>query len=378
MLSRFPFPLEKGDKLRAYHQIKGLSKKFDVYLFALSDEPVSEKAKKELEPYCKEINVYPLLKSGIFIRLLFGIFKSVPFQVSYFFSSSISKKINAEIQRIAPDHIYCQLVRVANYVKDYHQCPKTLDYMDSLSKGIEKRITLAPFLLKWLFKLEHKRLKSLETRIFDYFENKTIISEIDRNTIFHPERNKIEIIPNGINETFFNANRNEPKFELVFIGNLSYAPNIETVEFISKFLQDSKYTCLIAGASPSRRVVKAADKCNQIELAGWFDDIRIAYSSGKLFFAPMFIGTGMQNKLLEAMAMGIPCITTPQPAKAIGAIHNENIVIAENVEEFKYWIDLLLTDQSFYQHISENGKEYVKSNFSWERSVDLLIETCIC
>lgn len=378
MLSRFPFPLEKGDKLRAFHQIKGLSKKFDVYLFALTDETVSENSKKELEPYCKEINVYPLLKTGIFIRLLFGIFKSDPLQVSYFFSKTISKNINAEIQRIAPDHIYCQLVRVASYVKDYHQCPKTLDYMDSLSKGIEKRIILAPFVLKWLFKLEHKRLKSFETRVFDYFENKTIISEIDRNTIFHPERNKVEIIPNGVNDSFFNTRINEPRFELVFIGNLSYAPNIETVDYISKFLHDSDYKCLIAGASPSRRVIKAANKCSQIELLGWFDDIREAYSLGKLFFAPMFIGTGMQNKLLEAMAAGIPCITTPQPAKAIGAIHKVNIVIAENDEEFRHWINLLLTDQEFYQRISENGKEYVKSNFSWDASVDLLLETCIC
>lgn len=377
MLSRFPFPLEKGDKLRAFHQIKGLSEKFDIYLFALSDEAVNDHAKKELEPYCKEIHVYPLLKTAIYLRLVIGIFKSDPFQVSYFFSNTISKKINAEINRIRPDHIYCQLVRVANYVKDYHQCPKTLDYMDSLSKGIEKRITLAPFVFKWLFKLEHKRLKSFETRIFDYFEHKTIISEIDRNTIFHPERNKIEIIPNGVNESFFNAKTNESKFDLVFIGNLSYAPNIETVEYISKFLQNSKFKCLIAGASPSRRVVKAAEKCDQIELHGWFDDIRDAYSSGKLFFAPMFIGTGMQNKLLEAMALGIPCITTPQPARAIGATHNVNIIIAENSEEFKSWIHSLLNDDLLYQRIAENGKDHVKKSFSWKASVALLIESCI-
>lgn len=99
------------------------------------------------------------------------------------------------------------------------------------------------------------------------------------------------------------------------------------------------------------------------------DDIRDAYLSGKIFLAPMWSGTGQQNKILEAMALGIPCITTKIVNNAIGAVHKEEILIADTKEEFLQMIQLLEEDQKLYDKISINSKSFVKQNFDWNQSI---------
>jgi hypothetical protein len=115
LLSRVPYPLDKGDRLRAFHQIKCLSEQFEVYLFALNDSKLHPKAIEVLEPYCKEICVFQLSKVTIGINLILGIFGSKPFQVYYFYHRSAQKKFNEFYQKINPDTIYCQLIRTAEY-----------------------------------------------------------------------------------------------------------------------------------------------------------------------------------------------------------------------------------------------------------------------
>ena len=136
LTSRFPYPINKGDKLRSYHQIKELSIQNDIYLISLSESKVSERSIVELNKYCKSVHVYHIS----LINRIFNLFKTLinnrPFQVNYFYHQKIQKKINSNISIINPDHIICQLVRTALYVKDEHSIPKTIDYMDALSKGL--------------------------------------------------------------------------------------------------------------------------------------------------------------------------------------------------------------------------------------------------
>ncbi|MFN6085115.1 MAG: hypothetical protein ACK476_09335, partial [Fluviicola sp.] len=120
MLSRFPFPLEKGDKLRAYQFIKGLSDDYSIHLICTTDEIVSTESKKELEKYCTEIHIFKLTKLGLFFQLMTDLFFKKPFQVHYFYRSSINKSIQGLLEKIKPDHIFCQLIRVSEYVKHYH------------------------------------------------------------------------------------------------------------------------------------------------------------------------------------------------------------------------------------------------------------------
>lgn len=373
--SRFPYPLEKGDKLRAYFQLKELSKEFEIHLVSLSEQPVTEELLSHLTPFVKSTHIFHLSPLKKWLGAFLQLFGKRPIQVGYFHNWCIQRKINALLSDLQPDHIYCQLIRVSEYVKNYHECPKTLDYMDALSKGIERRVEKEPLFKRWVFHLEYKRLVNYENAIYSYFEYHTIISDQDRQHIFHAQRQNIKVVPNGVNEVFFEPYTAEKQFEIVFTGNMSYPPNVEAAVYIAKqILPKLPDTCnlLLSGATPTSEVQVL--KSDRIEITGWVNDIRESYAKGRIFIAPMFIGTGLQNKLLEAMAMGLPCITTTLANNALRAIPDESILIANSNEEFIRKINELLGDPELYKTIAQNGRQFITTNYRWEECTKELIE----
>ncbi|PKR81615.1 glycosyltransferase [Brumimicrobium salinarum] len=374
--SRFPFPLEKGDKLRAYHQIKELAHHFEIHLISTSEINVGEKWKSQLKPYCKTITVYPINGFQKITGLLRQLLSKKPFQVGYFYHLSIQQKINKQLRRIQPDHIYCQLIRSAEYVKNYHDCPKTIDYMDAFSKGMERRANTANWIYKLIFQSEHKRLTNYENSIFEYFEHHTIISKQDKNYIFHTLKEQIHIVPNGVDESFLvSPSPSKQEFDLVFTGNMSYPPNITAVQFIVEEvlpLLPKNIKLKIAGASPSSEVLKLAS--DQVHITGFVEDIRTAYQSAKIFIAPMFLGTGLQNKLLEAMALGIPCITTSLANNALDAQPNHEILIADEAQTFAHQIQRLLAEPKLSQQLIEQGRSFISAKYKWNKVTQTLVD----
>lgn len=373
--SRFPYPLEKGDKLRIYQQIKQLSKHFEIHLISTNEHIVSQAQKDELNSFCKSIHIFPISPWQKAVGIFWRFFDEKPFQVGYFYHYTIQRKIDKLLKTIQPDRIYCQLIRSAEYVKNYHNCPKTIDYMDAFSKGMERRAKSASLLKRMIFQSEWKRLSSYENSIFEYFEHRTIISEQDKNYIFHKKKDTIQIVPNGVDELFFEKENKQKDTDIVFIGNMGYPPNITAVQFLVNNilpLLPTKTTVKIAGSSPTSEVYKLAS--DKVEITGYIDDIRDAYRSARLFVAPMFLGTGLQNKLLEAMALGIPCITTSLANNALGAIPEKMILIANTPEEFAQQIQRLLSDSDLYKSISQSAQDYISQHFTWETTTQKLID----
>ena len=377
VLSRFPYPLEKGDKLRAFHQIRELSIHHEIHLICLTDQPIKDEWKTAVKPYCHTLHVFKLNKPLIYLNTAKQFFTERPYQVGYFYQGSIQRKINQLITTLAPDHIYCQLIRTAEYVKHIQHIPKTIDYMDALAKGMLRRAEISTGIRKRLFLSEAKRLGAYENRIFDYFNHHTIISAQDRKLIQHPESNSITVVENGIGEEFLeHVCTAEKTYELIFVGNLNYPPNIACAEFlVNEILPaltklNGSVRVLISGANPHKRVCNLAGE--KVEIRGWVKDIRESYCSGKIFVAPLFIGTGLQNKLLEAMALGLPCITTGLVNNALGAKARTDLLLAENAAEFAEKINLLLSSRSDAERISSAGKHFVKTTFSWKKSVEKL------
>ncbi len=370
LLSRFPFPLEKGDKLRAFYQLRELSVHHRIILICLTDTSVKDEHLDKIRTICTEIRIFKLGKFGIYARLFLNLFSTLPFQVAYFHSYWIKKKIKALLKEYQPQHIYCQLIRTSEYVKNYHHCFKTIDYMDALSIGMERRAERSKGIMKILFQEEAKRLRNYERKIFDYFEGHTIISEQDRSFIVHPERQNISIIPNGIDISFFEEIETTSDYDLVFIGNLSYPPNIEAATFLSKTLMPMLpgKKLLLAGATPDPDLIKSTTRSSNITLLGWTDDIRSTYKKGKLFIAPMHIGTGMQNKLLEAMALGVPCITTTLANNAIQGVHREHLIVADSEKEMINSIEEMLSNSDLRNQLIVNARNFVRSNYSWSHT----------
>jgi glycosyltransferase involved in cell wall biosynthesis len=249
--------------------------------------------------------------------------------------------------------------------------------MDCLSKGYQRRIDKSAFPVNIFIKSEYSRLAGYEHLIFDYFDFHTIISQQDKSYIFHNESDKIEVIPNGIDKEYFSTKSRHCKYDLLFTGNMSYPPNIEAATILcDKILPllQVKYpgiTLLIAGTNPPHSLQRRAN--SSITISGWMDDIRDAYDSARIFVAPMWLGSGLQNKLLEAMSMGLPCVTTDLANNALQARPDIDIIIGNSAEAIAAACEELLEDLARSKSIAENGQNYVRTNFSWQGSTEKLM-----
>ena len=377
LLPRIPYPLEKGDKLRAYHQIKQLSKNNEIVLCALNDDGKVDEQRgfQALQPYCSSINFIKLSKPGILFGLLRAFFKGLPLQCGYFYHRKAARKVDALIQKHQPDFLFGQLLRVAEYLR-YKDLPKALDYQDVFSYGMKRRRDIAGPLAKPVYNMEYQRLCRYETSIFDDFDVKAIISEPDRELIPHPKKNEILIVPNGVDHDYFKPQQQAKKYDIVFTGNMSYAPNVNAVEYLANEILPLVWKRLpearmyIAGANPDPKVKKVA--CDRILVSGWLDDIRDAYAQSRVFIAPMRIGTGLQNKLLEAMSMGLPAITSPLANASLGAQPDVEILVGGDAETMAQHLITLLTDQEKAQRLAQAGFDFTNRVYDWGTSTAVL------
>ena len=377
LLPRIPFPLEKGDKLRAYNQIKQLAKRNEIVLCALNDNSKvdEQQAFQALQPYCASINFIKLSKLNILLGMIKAFFRGLPMQCGYFYHRKAAHKVDELIAKHQPDLLFGQLLRVAEYLR-HKDIPKAIDYQDVFSYGMKRRRDIASWITRPIFNIEYKRLCRYEAAIFDDFDVKTIISEPDRDLIPHPKKDEILVIPNGVDHDYFKPQAQEKKYDIVFTGNMSYAPNVNAVDYLAneilpivwKQLPDVKL--YIAGASPDPKVKKAA--CDRIVVSGWLDDIRDAYAQSRIFIAPMRIGTGLQNKLLEAMSMGLPAITSPLANASLGAKPDEEILIGSNAEEMAKNIITLLTDNAKAEQIAQAGFAFTNRVYDWGKATEMM------
>lgn len=376
LLPRIPYPLEKGDKLRAYNQIKQLAKNNEIVLCALNDKKVDEqKAFHALQPYCGSINFIRINKLQILLGLIRAFFKRWPMQCGYFYNRRAAKKIDALIEKYKPDLLYGQLVRVAEYIR-HKSIPKAIDYQDVFSYGMKRRRDIASFITRPVFNMEYQRLCRYEAAVFDEFDIKTIISQPDRDLIPHPKKDAIFIIPNGVDHEYFKPQQQQKQYDIVFTGNMSYAPNVNAVDYLANEIlplvwkQIPEAKMYIAGATPDPKVKKAAT--DRIIVSGWLDDIRDAYAQSRVFIAPMRIGTGLQNKLLEAMSMGLPAITTPLANASLGAKPNDEILVGNNAEELAQHIVTLLTDKEKATQIAQAGFDFTNRVYDWGAATEIM------
>ena len=375
LLSRVPYPTEKGDKLRAFNHLKYLSQNNEIILCALSSTRIHPEALQKLKPYCSEIHIVRLCPWEILTGLIWAFFTGKPMQVGFFYSFFAKRKILKLIKATAPDHLFCQLVRTAEYVRKL-RIPKTLDYQDVFSAGYKRMAEMSDFISRFFLMIESRRLARYERSVFEDFDNKTIISFPDRDLIQHTSREKIIVIPNGVDAEYFQPVLQEKDMDIVFTGNMHYPPNVDAACFLVKEIlpivlrTHPGVKVLLAGANPHQRVLSLHS--GNVTVSGWVDDIRNSYASARVFIAPMQIGTGLQNKLLEAMAMGLPCITSPLANNALGAEEGSEILVGHYPAEYAEHICRLLDDAVFAQKIADRGRQFVLRTYDWNKTTNTL------
>lgn len=369
LMYRFPYPLDRGDKLRAFNQIKFLSKKNNIFLCSVLDEPLSDDSKSIVAKYCKEIHTYNISKSAFYFNLFKNLLSGKPLQNAYVFDNSIKKKIAKIIVDKKIDRAMCLMIRPAEYLTDLN-IPTTLDYQDVLSKGFERRSDSLTGLKQKVYLNEAHRLAKFEEEMFDKYTNKLIITEEDKFFIPHDNRDQIHVIGNGIDMEYFKPTQSDKNFELIFVGNMQYQPNVVSmiylVENILPLIRKKlpKAKLLIAGADPVDEI-KALQN-DYIHVSGRLEDIRVAYRQGRVFVAPMLLGTGLQNKLLEAMAMKLPVVTSDLCNKGLKAIESKHLLIGRTPQEYADHCISLLEKDDFSNFITDNAYKFISENYSWD------------
>ncbi len=377
--SRFPYPLTKGDRLRVYFQIKHLAKTNEIHLIAISDSEIPDSDLKAVAQHCASVQVYvlPLYKRAL--QLLLSPFKKLPLQVAFFYNHGIRKKIEARIATIKPDNIHCHLIRTTEYVKNITGIRKSLDFMDAFGKGMEKRAQLENNILKRaLFAYEKHQLYQYEKKVFDFIDCACIITTQDKNWIPDPKAQDIVVLPNGVDFEAFYPQKRAKTYDIVFMGNLDYPPNIVSVNYLLKEIipivqqaqPDIKVLVAGTGASTEMKQLGSAN----IHFIEHFVHISESIAISKIMVAPLIVHIGMPNKVVQAMAMKAPCIVSGSCNVSIGAENNKSIIVANTPTEYANAIIDLLTNEAKAIEIAEEAYTFVREHYSWERQNRIFTE----
>ena len=375
LLSRFPYPLDKGDKLRAYYQLQYLAGQgHEICLLALSAEAVSAEAQATVGPLCRGgLHLHQLGRAARGRGLARALATAGrPLQVGYFYEKAAQRLLDKLLAEFRPAHVYCQLIRMAEYLRPHAgRVPMTLDYMDVFSAGMARRAATAPAWQRPVLALEASRLATYEAAAFGWFRHHTIISDQDRQLIPHANRERITIVPNGIALDYFQPQPLAPKtHDLLFCGNMGYHPNVDAACWLAEEIlplvqqRHPGASLLVAGTSPAPRVQALARRPG-VTVSGWLPDIRTAYAQARVFVAPMRVGTGLQNKLLEAMAMQLPCVTTPLANNALRGTPGRHLLVADGAPALAEALASLLADGAGAARLAATGRTFVAETYDW-------------
>jgi glycosyltransferase involved in cell wall biosynthesis len=369
-LSRFPWPLEKGDKLRAYYQLQGLARSHEVHLVCLNDRAIHPDHLKKLS-FCQSVQIVVLPKWRSLLNLLGGLFDKRPFQVHYFRSSKFKQLLSHQIQTLGAEALYVQLIRMGLNLPEGQHPGRYLDYMDTFSIGMENRAKHGNFITRTLARLEAKRLKSYEAELASHFQGWSVISDRDLAALPDNIRNHTDVIPNGVGEYFFeDIPKPERKYDLVFFGNLGYQPNVESAKFLMESIlpvlrsRGRNLRVCLAGARPAGSILKYQSEW--VQVTGFVEDIRVPVLQSRIAVAPVVGGQGLQNKLLESMALGVPTITTPLAHAGLVTSHEEELLVCNTPAQFADAIERLLDNPVLAETIGAKGRKFVEQNYRWD------------
>lgn len=370
---RFPFPLTDGYRLRVYNYckcLKNIGYEVDL-LFIYEDEKEYISFLEEVKDIFTNIIPIKLNKFEKIKNLLTSLLKLESLQENIFLTSKGKKYVQENYKNY--DKVFISYIRMYKYVNKL-QCYKVLDYTDSLAYHYDKARYEAHGIWKLIYNYEFEKIKKLEKNLLEKIDKALITSPIDKeyilSKIINP-KSEIEIFPQAINEKLFsyteNIEKNRDKKIIVFIGKLNYYPNEDAVLYFSEEvlpkLKNVEFQ--VIGINATEKIKKLEDENSNIKILGFLEDPYQVIKNADLMVAPIRIGGGIQNKILEGMALGKTVITFEERIKPMVNIKNyEEIVGVKNTEEFIEIINKL-TDSDL-KKIGIKAQKFIKNNYTWE------------
>lgn len=365
-------------RVRPFHIIKELSKRHKVYVLALGEiGGAKTQGAEELLDIVEDLRVIPHSKLRGLRQSLFALPFSSPMCTAFCWSPAMKNAVRDAITGARFDVVHIEHLRAAHFASSCGSLPVVFDSVDCLSGLFTQMSRSRKNLLAKLVMFEEAwKLRRYEPRMLTQFNHIAITSESERDELIsmNPALN-IDVIPNGVDIDYFTplGNDRSPR-QVVFSGKMSYHPNAQAALWFARNVfpilrnRHSDAEFIIVGSDPPTEVRKL-DEIPGITVTGYVQDIRPYLDRAYAAVVPMQVAVGIQNKVLEAMAMGLPVVATPIATRAFSE-NCPGIIEAESVEDTAKEVVKLFEHPDLAAEIGRSGREAVIRNFSWQSSVD--------
>ncbi|MEO9041777.1 MAG: TIGR03087 family PEP-CTERM/XrtA system glycosyltransferase [Rhodoferax sp.] len=387
LVHRLPYPPNKGDKVRSYHLLKHLSRRHRVFLGTFVDDPADEAYVDTVRAICPDLHVERLRPRIARLRSLVGLLTRQALGLRYYRSVNLQAWVDRTLinHRIDATIIFSSVM--AQYVSTASGVtlpPMLVDFVDVDSAKWTQYATSRKWPLSWLYRREGERLLAFERTVAASAQRSFFVTE-NETTLFRkmaPESaSRVDVISNGVDADYFSPDTafTSPftgsgapvdEIPLVFTGAMDYWPNVDAVTwFVQRILPGllqawPQLRFYIVGRSPSPAVLELAS--GSVVVTGTVPDVRPFLQHAAVVVAPLRVARGIQNKILEAMAMARPVVASQSCVEAIDARPGEELVSATDATDFVREIDALLKAPAHATAVGRSGRQRVLQSYSWD------------
>ena len=380
---RCPYPPHRGDRIRSYHFIKQLSKQYAITLVYFAESESDIEAVKYLEPFCERVEWVRFHRSFAFMNTGLHCLSRRPLQLHYWYAPQMQRKVNQLLAEERFELIHAQLFRMGQYVTKAQGPAKVLDLCDSLALNLNRRANLDSIPKRFLVKWEEKRVRRYEIDIMKSFDSGTVVAHFDRDYLLKQDNSlNLSIVPMGVDLRYFRPSLKtdaqssaspiaESSPLLLFTGTMNYFPNADAAAYFCNEIfphvreQHPKARFYIVGNHPSEQV-RRLEAQDGVVVTGYVPDVRPYFEEASVFVAPLRAGSGIQTKNLEAMAMGVPVVTTSVGAMGLEADVGKELLVADTPLAFAEQVTHLLDNEHLRENIAQTARTRVETDYSWE------------
>jgi glycosyltransferase involved in cell wall biosynthesis len=380
-----PYPVISGGHTRVFNLIKQLSSRHRICLLAYNRDPVSEEQRHVLEKYCARVRFIqraPVWSPGNLARYVFS---RDPFMhVINGRDGRVTAAVEEEIRSFSPELIHVEHFHMAQAVLragEAKPLPKVIseqgvEYL-ILERMAGVRRNPIHKLAAWL---EARRIRPFEVNICNQFESCIEVSQEDKLIIEHAGvRIPVGVAINGVDAEYFSPRPGLAEEEaLVFVGTFKFFGNVDGIRWLLDRVWPrvrelhQGLRLYVVGNSPPGWLCQHGDP--NIVVTGWVPDIRDYILKSRLVIAPLRMGSGTKLKILEAMSMAKPVVTTQVGAEGIGAEEGKHLVVRDDPAQMAEAVNRLLKEQGMAQEIGRQARQFILDNYSWEKAANQVSE----
>ena len=374
---RLPYPPNKGDKVRSYHLLRHLAQSNRVVLGSFIDDPLDWRHVEKLKPWCAEVHVEPIVPWLKRIRSAGAAITGEALALPYFRSREMHEWVKDVVRRERIERAFVFSSPMAQYVLDLPRVRSIVDFVDLDSAKWDDYAQRRVWPVSALYRRESRRLLAFEKAVAARVEASVFVTSEEARllTAAAPEcANRVVAIENGVDSEYFSPthNFNSPfspgEHPIVFTGTMDYWPNVDAViwfarEVLPRIRQhDACARFHVVGMKPQRAV--RALQSDAVNVTGRVDDVRPYLRHARTVVAPLRVARGIQNKVLEAMAMGRPTIVTSAAAVALSARVGVELEVADDSATFATKV-LALMDPVAGDGMGRLARARILADYAW-------------